>query len=108
MVTGSATVSTTFVAEGAVEEPRASGVRRIADALPSSVLEEVTLIVYGWKNVEPGTLSWVFPSMGAALTAAHAMTNAVNWAVVAGSPARYDGTVDVAAARASGSVLAER
>src|SRR4051794_41183104 len=27
----------------------------------------VTLFVYGWENVEPGPLSWVFPSLRAAL-----------------------------------------
>ena len=33
------------------------------------LLKRVTLIVYGWQNVEPGTLSWVFPSVGAAVAA---------------------------------------
>ena len=41
------------------------------------LLEQVTLVVYGWKSVEPGTLSWVFPSVGAAVAAARAMKNAV-------------------------------
>jgi hypothetical protein len=48
------------------------------------LLEHVTLVVYGWKNVEPGTLSWVFPSVTAAVAAARCMTNAVRWAIVAG------------------------
>ena len=48
------------------------------------LLEHVTLVVYGWQNVEPGTLSWVFPSVGAAVAAARAMKNAVRWAIVAG------------------------
>jgi hypothetical protein len=103
-------------------ETPASGVHRIEDARDSAalqarpgeevpmslVLEQVTLIVYGWKNVEPVTLSWVFPSVGAALTAAHAMTNAAKWAIVAGSLPRHRGAGDVATARASGTVLAER
>jgi len=46
----------------------------------------VTLIVYGWKVVEPGTLWWVFPSVAAAVAAAHAMTNAAKWAIVKGPP----------------------
>src|SRR5262245_57950742 len=41
------------------------------------LLEQVTLVVYGWHNVEPGTLSWVFPSVSAAVAAARAMKNAV-------------------------------
>jgi hypothetical protein len=68
------------------------------------LLEQVTLIVYGWRNVEPGTLSWVFPSLTAALAAAHAMTNATRWQIVAGS--RQDG-VDVERERSSGTVLVE-
>lgn len=49
------------------------------------LVESVTLIVYGWKNVQPGTLEWVFPSVAAAMHAARAMSNAVEWAVVAGN-----------------------
>lgn len=56
---------------------------------------EVTLVVYGWQNVQPGTLSWVFPSFGAAMKAANAMRNATQWAILDGSDA-------------SGPVLAER
>ncbi len=65
--------------------------------------DQVTLIVYGWHNVEPGTLSWVFPSYEAAVSAARAMRNAVRWAIVAGK--RWS-TVDEA--RAHGAVLAEQ
>ena len=25
------------------------------------LFDQVTLVVYGWKSVQPGTLSWVFP-----------------------------------------------
>lgn len=56
---------------------------------------EVTLVVYGWHNVSPGTLSWVFPSFDAAMKAANALRNATQWAIMGG-------------ADASGSVLAER
>jgi len=64
--------------------------------------DEVTLVVYGWHNVEPGTLSWVFPSLTAALNAARAMRNAVKWVVVRG-----ESMADLADARESGAVLAE-
>ena len=68
--------------------------------------EQVTLVVYGWSSVEPGTLSWTFPSLRAALDAAHTMTNATQWAVVTGAKARGK-AVDVDAARAAGEVLME-
>jgi len=50
----------------------------------------------------------VFPSVGAAVSAARAMTNAVRWAILAG---RRDGDADATAldeARASGAVLVEQ
>ncbi len=56
---------------------------------------EVTLVVYGWHNVQPGTLSWVFPSFDAAMKAASALRNATQWAIMGGRDA-------------SGAVLAER
>lgn len=56
---------------------------------------EVTLVVYGWQNVQPGTLSWVFPSFSAAMKAANALRNATQWAILDGSDA-------------SGPILAER
>jgi hypothetical protein len=63
----------------------------------------VTLVVYGWKVVEPGTLWWVFPSVTAALAAADAMANAVHWAIVQG-PLK-GAVVDIAKARSAKSVL---
>ncbi len=72
----------------------------------SAAVREVTLIVYGWKAAEPGTLWWAFPSVEAALVAAHAMKNAVKWAIVKGPP--RGAIVDVARARASGTVLIEQ
>jgi hypothetical protein len=82
------------------------------------LLEQVTLVVYGWKSVEPGTLSWVFPSVTAAVAAARTMKNAVRWAIVAGrgraeseledeeGSAKRDDALDEA--RANGSVLIEQ
>ena len=73
------------------------------------MLDSVVLVVYGWKSVQPGTLSWVFPSLAAAVQAAHAMTNAVRWAIVAGGAARVsvDAARVLANARAAGGVLLE-
>ena len=70
------------------------------------LLEHVTLVVYGWHNVEPGTLSWVFPSVTAAVAAARAMKNAVRWAIVAGRREASDD--DLIDARAHGAVLIEQ
>lgn len=69
---------------------------------PSLAADEVTLVVYGWDNVDPGPLSWVFPSLTAALNAARAMRNAVQWVVVRGKE-----MANLADARESGAVLAE-
>ena len=77
---------------------------RFSNADPNLV-RQVTLVVYEWHNVEPGTLSWVFPSVQAALAAARAMRNAVKWAIIAG---RRTQKVDVEIERASGLVLAEQ
>ena len=85
-----------------IEEERPS-VSALADA---EAIEEVTLIVYGWENVQPGTLSWTFPSLRSALDAVRAMRNAVQWAVLLGDqrPSAMD---DVEAAREQGLVLVE-
>jgi hypothetical protein len=66
----------------------------------------VTLVIYGWRESEPGTLSWVFPSLQAALRAVRAMRNAIAWLIVKGGMA-LDGEVDVEALRRAGSVLVE-
>ncbi len=73
------------------------------------MIDSVILVVYGWKSVQPGTLSWVFPSVTAAAHAAHTMTNAVKWAIVRGSAARAssDAAPDLAKMRAAGGVLLE-
>ncbi|MEO7109666.1 MAG: hypothetical protein ABI183_04425 [Polyangiaceae bacterium] len=71
-------------------------------------IEEVTLIVYGWENVQPGTLSWVFPSLRSALAAVRAMRNAVRWAVLHGIVHDDDDAAhDVESARENGLVLVE-
>jgi hypothetical protein len=67
----------------------------VARAGEASPAQEVTLVVYGWHNVQPGTLSWVFPSFDAAMKAASALRNATQWAIMGGSDA-------------SGTILAER
>lgn len=76
-----------------------------ASASAATAVSQVTLVVYGWNNVEPGTLAWVFPSLAAAMIAVRTMKNAVRWAIVAGR--RETDEFDVEAARARGLVLAE-
>jgi len=72
------------------------------------LISGVVLVVYGWKSVEPGTLAWVFPSVAAATHAAHAMTNAVRWAVIRASAAlTTKDAPDLASARAHGDVLVD-
>jgi hypothetical protein len=70
---------------------------------PARAAREVSLIVYGWHNVQPGPLSWVFPSVRAALTAAKAMRNAVRWAIVTG----HQSAAALEEARAAGCVILE-
>lgn len=82
--------------------PDLSPEARAADAR-AAVDVGVTLFVYGWENVEPGPLSWAFPSLRAALVAVRAMRNAVEWCIVAGAE-----WVSVDAARAEGAVLVEQ
>jgi hypothetical protein len=63
----------------------------------------VTLFVYGWENVEPGPLSWAFPSLRTALDAVKTMRNAVEWCIVSGHE-----WSSIDAARESGAVLIEQ
>ena len=63
----------------------------------------VTLFVYGWESVEPGPLSWAFPSLRAALEAVRTMRNAVEWCIVQGTE-----WASIDAARAKGAVLVEQ
>lgn len=73
----------------------------------SARAESVTLIVYGWRESEPGTLAWVFPSVRAALRAVRAMRNAVGWLVLEGRRV-LEGEVDLSALRLAGAVLIEQ
>jgi hypothetical protein len=68
--------------------------------------EAVTLVIYGWHDSEPGTLAWVFPSVGAALRGVRAMRNAVRWVIVSGRRA-FDREVDIDALRRTSVVIAE-
>ena len=68
--------------------------------------DAVTLVVYGWRDSEPGTLAWVFPSVRAALRAVRALRNAMGWLIVRGRRA-IEGDVDVAELRRAGTVLVE-
>lgn len=65
--------------------------------------EGVTLYVYGWENVQPGPLSWAFPSLRSAVDAVRTMRNAVEWCIVAGSE-----WASIDAARAGGAVMMEQ
>jgi hypothetical protein len=69
----------------------------------NQVAREVTLFVHGWHQVEPGLLSWTFPSLRAALDAVQRMKNAIGWCVVSGT-----GWADLDTARASGAILVEQ
>jgi len=72
-------------------------------AATARAAREVTLFVHGWHNVEPGLLSWTFPSLRAALDAVKRMKNAIGWCVVSGT-----GWRDLDTARASGAILVEQ
>ena len=105
-----------YVVEREPRRSRAADVHERAKKAMNPLLEQVTLVVYGWKSVEPGTLSWVFPSVGAAVAAARTMKNAVRWAIVAGRR-ENDAEDDEASereraaldeARAKGTVLVEQ
>ena len=99
------------------EQPASAHPQTKARKPMNPLLDHVTLVVYGWKNVEPGTLSWVFPSVGAAVAAARAMKNAVRWAIVAGrrgeeanddAEETSEAEDPLAEARAKGAVLIEQ
>jgi hypothetical protein len=63
----------------------------------------VTLFVFGWHVVEPGPLSWVFPSLKAALDAVRTMRNAAQWCIAQGND-----WPSLDAARAGGAILIEQ
>jgi hypothetical protein len=69
----------------------------------SADVQAVTLFVFGWHVVEPGPLSWAFPSLRAALSAVRTMRNAAQWCIVQGGE-----WTSMEAARAQGAVLIEQ
>jgi hypothetical protein len=83
---------------------RASGVGGEAAEIMNPLLKKVTLVVYDWRENQPGTLAWVFPSLGAAVRAVRAMKNAMKWLIVSGE----QDDVDVVSLRRNGMVLLER
>ncbi len=82
--------------------PELPGLSPEALAAAAAAAEGVTLFVYGWENVQPGPLSWAFPSLRAALLAVRTMRNAVEWCIVSGREPSID------AARAKGAILMEQ
>lgn len=76
-----------FTSRKTMTEPVTSEQLATAESGTYPVAKEVTLVVYGWSNVQPGTLSWVFPSFEAAIRAARALRNATQWAIMGGSDA---------------------
>jgi hypothetical protein len=83
-----------------------TGFHRLRSQMTTPSRHAVTLVIYGWHESEPGTLSWVFPSLRAALRAVRAMRNAIAWLIVKGRMA-LDGDVDLQALRRAGAVLVE-
>lgn len=79
------------------------GTREVQPKARTAASTEVTLFVHGWHNVEPGLLSWTFPSLRAALDAVQRMKNAIGWCVVSGT-----GWTDLDTARANGAILVEQ
>lgn len=85
-----------------IDLPRGTRAPVVKATMTKAKASEVTLVVYRWQNAQPGTLSWVFPSLEAALRAARALKNAVGWAILKGREA-----LEVDAARGLGLVMAE-
>jgi hypothetical protein len=84
--------------------PSFSGLKARRLTIMNPLLKKVTLVVYGWRENEPGTLAWVFPSLGSAVRAVRAMKNAIQWLIVSGE----QDDVDVVSLRRNGMVLLER
>jgi len=90
------------VRRSSAEIPAAVVASAEALAAAAAAAEGVTLFVYGWENVQPGPLSWAFPSLRAALLAVRTMRNAVEWCICSGREPSID------AARAKGAILIEQ
>ncbi len=84
-----------------------SHLQRVASSLTKRAPGAVTLIIYEWRESQPGTLAWVFPSLAAALRAVRAMRNALRWLIVRGHRA-FGADVDIGALRRTGAILIER
>lgn len=95
MANGSASLQ-----ERSAEEP--SSETQLRGLGSARATHRVTLVVYGWHNAQPGTLSWTFPNARQALVAARALRNAERWAILAGE------TKDVEAAKKRGDLLFEQ
>ncbi len=95
--------SDVFVCRRSAPEAEPDAAPGAASAAARLDAEIVTLFVYGWENVEPGPLSWAFPSLRAALDAVKTMRNAIEWCIVAGHE-----WSSIDAARESGAVLIEQ
>jgi hypothetical protein len=83
-----------------------TGFHRLRSQMKRPRRAAVTLVIYGWRESEPGTLAWVFPSLQAALRAVRAMRNAISWLIVKGRKS-FDGEFDLNALRAAGAILVE-
>jgi hypothetical protein len=83
-----------------------SHLRRLASRMTKKTTGAVTLVIYGWRESQPGTLAWVFPSLRSALNAVRAMRNALRWMILKGKQA-FEGDVDIDALRQSGRILME-
>lgn len=94
-------------ADGPSEESDVFVCRRSSpDLTPLPIADDastVTLFVFGWHHVEPGSLSWSFPSLRAALDAVRTMRNAAQWCIVSG-----ESWASLDAARDGGAVLIEQ
>jgi hypothetical protein len=80
--------------------------RQLRHRMRKAKPDAVTLIIYGWRESQPGTLAWVFPSLRSALRGVRAMRNAIAWCVVKGRRT-YEEDFDVDALRRGGAVLIE-
>jgi hypothetical protein len=104
----SAPESGVFVAAKRIGRPRSlppeTRPREVAST--GSSRSEVTLVVHGWNSVQPGTLSWVFPNLDAAVGAVKAMRNAIRWAILQGPFASVNHDLDEE--RRNGKVLLEQ
>jgi hypothetical protein len=89
-------------ADGSHDDSDVFVCRREHPQVPADVTT-VTLFVFGWHVVEPGPLSWSFPSLRAALDAVKTMRNAAQWCIASGTD-----WANVEHARSRGAILIEQ